>query len=76
MICGAYTPGENRIDVRRLVEEGGSSSIGDRAEKIRPESCEFLLETGDRCRMMPPPSLWVARRAWMSSWITAGMPSA
>jgi len=47
VISGAYAPGENRIDIHRLVEEGGGSFIEDRVEEIHSESRELLLETGD-----------------------------
>ena len=47
MISGAYAPGENRMEVRRLVEEGGGSFIEGRVKEIYAESRELLLETGD-----------------------------
>ena len=47
VISGAYTPGDNRIDVRRLVERGGGSFVGGRIERILTESRELVLETGN-----------------------------
>jgi NADH dehydrogenase FAD-containing subunit len=47
VISGSYNPDEHRIDVRRLVEEGGGTFVEDRVTGIRPEEREFVLETGD-----------------------------
>ncbi len=47
VISGAYAPEEHRIDVRRLVEEGGGTFFEGRVTQIRPVDGEFVLETGD-----------------------------
>ncbi len=47
VISGDYGDGENRIDVRRLVTEGGGSFIEGRVAEIRAEARELVLETGD-----------------------------
>ncbi len=47
VISGAYAPDEHRIDVRRLVEEGGGAFVEGRVTKIRSEDREFVLEAGD-----------------------------
>ncbi|MDP8949930.1 MAG: FAD-dependent oxidoreductase [Actinomycetota bacterium] len=47
VISGAYAPDEHRIDVRRLVEEGGGTFAEGRIVEIRPGDGEFVLETGD-----------------------------
>ena len=46
VISGAYAPEEHRIDVRRLVEEGGGAFVEGRIAKIQAEDREFVLETG------------------------------
>jgi NADH dehydrogenase FAD-containing subunit len=47
VISGSYAPDEHRIDVRRLVEEGGGTFVEGRVTEIRAESREFVLEGGD-----------------------------
>jgi len=46
VISGAYAPEEHRIDIRRLVEEGGGSFVEGRITEIRTENREFVLEDG------------------------------
>ncbi len=46
VISGAYAPDEHRIDVRRLVEEGGGRFVEGRITEIRAENREFVLENG------------------------------
>jgi len=46
VISGAYMPGEHRIDVRRLVEEGGGTFVEGRVAEIRTEARRFILESG------------------------------
>ena len=45
VVSGAYSPGENRIDVRRLVEAGGSFVEG-RVRKVHARERELALEDG------------------------------
>lgn len=47
VISGAYAPDEHRIDVCRLVEEGGGSFIEGRVARIRADNKELVLETGE-----------------------------
>ena len=47
VISGVYGPNEHRMDVRRLVEEGGGAFVEGRVEEIRAEDREFVLEDGD-----------------------------
>jgi NADH dehydrogenase FAD-containing subunit len=47
MISGAYAPNEHRIDVRRLVEEGGGTFVEDRIAGIHPKEGEFVLDAED-----------------------------
>jgi len=47
VISGAYAPDEHRINVCRLVREGGGSFIEGRVAGIRAESRELALETGE-----------------------------
>ncbi len=44
VISGAYAPEEHRIDIRRLVEQGGGSFVEGRITEIRTEDREFVLE--------------------------------
>lgn len=46
VISGAYAPDEHRIDIRRLVEEGGGTFIEGRITEVRAENREFVLEDG------------------------------
>ncbi len=46
VLSGTYAPQEPRIDVRRLVEEGGGTFVEGRITEIRAENREFALETG------------------------------
>ncbi len=46
VISGAYAPDEYRIDVRRLVEEGGGTFVEGRVTEIRSKDREFVLESG------------------------------
>ncbi len=46
IISGSYAPDEHRIDIRRLVEEGGGKFIEGRITEIRAENREFVLEDG------------------------------
>ncbi|MDP9410944.1 MAG: FAD-dependent oxidoreductase [Actinomycetota bacterium] len=46
VISGAYAPEMHRIDIRRLVEEGGGSFIQGRITEIRTANREFVLENG------------------------------
>ncbi|MDP8951182.1 MAG: FAD-dependent oxidoreductase, partial [Actinomycetota bacterium] len=46
VISGAYAPDEHRIDIRRLVEEGGGRFVEGRITEIRAETREFVLENG------------------------------
>ena len=46
VISGAYGPDDNRIDIRRLVEEGGGTFVEGRIKEIRAASGEFVLEGG------------------------------
>lgn len=46
VISGAYGPDEHRIDVRRLVEEGGGTFVEGRIEEIRAGNREFVLGDG------------------------------
>ncbi len=47
VISGAYAPDEHRMDLRRLVEEGGGGFIEDRMTEIRADDREIVLETGE-----------------------------
>lgn len=47
VISGAYTPEEDRIDVRRLVERGGGRFVRGRVEGVSPRSRKILLENGE-----------------------------
>jgi len=46
VISGVYAPGEHRIDIRRLVEEGGGRFVEGRITEIRTENREFVLDDG------------------------------
>ncbi|MDQ3302782.1 MAG: FAD-dependent oxidoreductase [Actinomycetota bacterium] len=46
VISGVYAPDEHRIDIRRLVEEGGGRFVEGRITEIRTENREFVLENG------------------------------
>lgn len=46
VISGTYAPEEHRIDIRRLVEEGGGRFVEGRITEIRTENREFLIEDG------------------------------
>ena len=48
VISGTYTPEQDRIDVRRLVERGGGRFVEDRVTGVSIESREVLLEDGGR----------------------------
>ena len=48
VISGTYTPEQDRIDVRRLVERGGGRFVEDRATGVLREPGEILLESGGR----------------------------
>lgn len=48
VISGSYTPEEDRIDVRRLVERGGGRFIEGRVETVRRAERELVLEGGER----------------------------
>jgi len=47
VISGVYAPDEHRIDLRRLVEEGGGEFIEGRVTEIRADDRELVLETGE-----------------------------
>ncbi|MDQ3318453.1 MAG: pyridine nucleotide-disulfide oxidoreductase, partial [Actinomycetota bacterium] len=46
VISGAYAPDEHRIEVRRLVEEGGGRFVEGRIVEIRAKNSEFVLADG------------------------------
>lgn len=46
VISGTYAPDEHRIDIRRLVEEGGGRFVQGRVVEIRTENREFVLGSG------------------------------
>ena len=46
VVSGTYAPEEDRIDVRRLVEEGGGSFIEGRVRAVRPEERTLVLDGG------------------------------
>ncbi|MGI9050996.1 MAG: NAD(P)/FAD-dependent oxidoreductase [Rubrobacteraceae bacterium] len=46
VISGAYAPDGHRIDIRRLVEEGGGTFVEGRITGIQTENRELLLEDG------------------------------
>ena len=46
VISGAYAPNEHRIDIRRLMEEGGGTFVESRITDIRTENREFVLDSG------------------------------
>lgn len=48
VISGLYTPEEDRIDVRHLVESGGGRFLEARVTGVRPEGRELLLDNGER----------------------------
>ena len=48
VISGFYTPEQDRIDVRRLVERAGGGFVEGRVSGFSTESCEVLLEDGGR----------------------------
>lgn len=48
VISGVYTPEQDRIDVRRLVERGGGRFVEDRAAGVLVDDQELLLESGER----------------------------
>ena len=48
VISGFYTPEQDRIDVRRLVERAGGRFVEGRVSGFSTESCEVLLEDGGR----------------------------
>ncbi|MBA2783748.1 MAG: FAD-dependent oxidoreductase [Rubrobacteraceae bacterium] len=50
VISGVYAPDEHRIDLRRLVEEGGGKFVEGRITEIRAKSKELVLETGEEIR--------------------------
>lgn len=47
VISGAYGPEEHRIDVRRLVPEGGGTFVEGRVTEIRSADRAFVLDSGD-----------------------------
>ena len=47
VVSGAYAPDEHRIDLRRLVEEGGGKFVEGRLTEIRTEDREIVLATGE-----------------------------
>lgn len=50
IISGSYAPDEHRIDIRRLVEEGGDTFVESRINGIRAEDRELIL---DNSRTIP-----------------------
>ncbi len=46
VLSGAYAPDEHRIDVRRLVENGGGRFVEGTVEKVLPKERVLLLEDG------------------------------
>ncbi len=46
IISGYYAPNEYRIDIRRLVEEGGGRFVEGRITEIRADYGEFVLDDG------------------------------
>lgn len=46
VVSGIYTPEEDRIDVRRLVEDGGGSFIEGRVRAVRPGERALILDDG------------------------------
>jgi NADH dehydrogenase FAD-containing subunit len=47
VISGFYSPEEDRIDVRRLVERGGGRFVQERVVGARPEERTVVLESGE-----------------------------
>ena len=48
VISGTYTPEQDRIDVRRLVERGGGHFLEGRVDGIQSREREVLLQDGER----------------------------
>ncbi|CAN5535290.1 FAD-dependent oxidoreductase [soil metagenome] len=48
VISGLYTPEEDRIDVRYLVEAGGGRFVKSRVTGVLPKDRELLLDGGER----------------------------
>ena len=48
VISGTYTPEQDRIDVRRLVERGGGNFVQGRVTGVARDEKELLLEDGGR----------------------------
>ena len=48
VISGLYTPEEDRIDVRNLVESGGGRFVEANVKGVLPEDRELLLDDGRR----------------------------
>ena len=48
VVSGLYTSEQDRLNVRRLVEDGGGRFVEGRVEKIVPDAGELLLESGER----------------------------
>ena len=46
IVSGSYAPDEHRIDIRRLVEEGGGKFVEGRITEIRAENRELVLGDG------------------------------
>ncbi len=46
VISGAYAPDKHRIDLRRLVAQGGGECVEDRVTEIRTDDRELILATG------------------------------
>ena len=46
VISRTYTPEEDRVDVRHLVEGGGGRFVEGRVERVDPENRELILEDG------------------------------
>lgn len=47
VVSGLYSPEQTRLNVRRLVQNGGGRFVEGRVEKILPEACVLLLEGGE-----------------------------
>jgi NADH dehydrogenase FAD-containing subunit len=50
VISGIYAPNEHRIDLRRLVEEGGGEFVEGRITEIRAKDEALVLENGEEIR--------------------------
>jgi NADH dehydrogenase FAD-containing subunit len=50
VLSGSYEPGENRIDIRRLVERGGGRFVRGHVAKVLPRERALLLKDGRTVR--------------------------